>query len=66
MKIELKDTEVDGIYGIGDYYIWLDEEGSLRDCVYYTSIEEAKRDMDDYFDKMSEAVGRYWSTRCPQ
>lgn len=64
MKIELE--SVDGIYKIGDYYIWMEEEGFVGKFAYYTSAEEAKKDMDEYYDKIAEALGRYWSTRCPQ
>ena len=64
MKIELE--SVDGIYKIGDYYIWLTEEGSLRECVYYTSIEEAKKDHDEYFGEVTDAVNRYWAMRYPE
>jgi len=66
MKIELKDTEIQGIYAIGEYYIWLTEDGSLRECVYYTSIEEAKKDHDEYFGEVTDAVNRYWAMRYPE
>lgn len=64
--IEIEKSKIDGIYEIGRYYIWLTEEGQIGNFSFYLSKEEAKKDCEEYFEKINESYANYWASRCPQ
>lgn len=64
--IEIEKSEVDGIYEIGRYYIWLTEEGQIGNFAFYTHEDEAKKDFEEYWEKFETSYIDYWASRCPQ
>lgn len=66
MMIEIDKSEIDGVYEIGQYYIWLTEEWQIGNFSFYLSEEEAQKDLEEHFEKINESYANYWASRCPQ
>ena len=64
--IELEKSESEGVYEIGQYYIWLTEDGQIGNFAFYLSEDKAKEDFDEYFEKLNTSYTGYWAERCQQ
>ena len=65
--IKIQDViEQNGIYEIGRYYFWLTEDGQIGNFAFYTQEDEAKKDLDEYFEKLNTSYTGYWAERCQE
>lgn len=62
---DIKPAE-DGVYEIGQYYIWLTEEGQIGKFSFYISRDEAKKDLNEYFESIHDSYTGYWAERYPE